>query len=773
MAEIPAPFNLELIDPHSRKWSFKLNANPRISFVTQDQFNVVINAEGRKVGDFDEQRDWSGGRGGERFSDDPTKYKDGKQVCTWIPGHAFSSLKWVISTGYRDAEQQAFDSVSWRGLFETTQSISRTIAASASSNREKAWFWVRRVGNPGPLTVEWRTNSGGSPSSTISKTIDITTSNVTDTIAEFISATWASVTAVTSGTTYHLVLCGADGDDDKDHWEVGVDVSGTASFYSASGAADAGTWTAADFSLYYRTTDEDSTTRRWWYFFQGSNWCKVSNDTTAKLYKWNESTDVWEVIAAGTHGLGQVTGRPVEVNGFVYFPQGDSVAIRTWDGTNWDAQTVSSGQGCATGLAVGYSLADNKAQIWRYNNALVSGGTTTGLKCSVSRADAVAAYTTDLAFRNSILIGDTSASINFIKSINNDLYVGRANSFGVVSNDRYTELDYGQRKTPSSDNGIVIESWNSFIFFNWLFSFERLYSGTVDDVGQSFKSNSFPYGREGVISAFAPYVSWMFYTIDAGTSGTSSVMLYDGLNHHEVVRGWASGRRIRDVAIQPVSGGRNRLWFDCGGDSAYVELPLNKGNPLDDTGAKYMPEFVIESSEIDMGTASKLPKFISGLTATAKNLNGRGIVIDVDYKVDADTTWKNPSISFMNSPEDTIKLRLSNINKFSYRLRARTDNQLIPPDIRGIVPSGFSRSPRLRILECEAKIQDVVINGKPQKAKDLMTWLDEMSESPYLVHVNSKYEQFNDFDAVLQMPSSYALKALPERDMVAFTLLVV
>jgi hypothetical protein len=166
------------------------------------------------------------------------------------------------------------------------------------------------------------------------------------------------------------------------------------------------------------------------------------------LYKWNESTDVWEVIAAGTHGLGQVTGRPVEVNGFVYFPQGDSVAIRTWDGTNWDAQTVSSGQGCATGLAVGYSLADNKAQIWRYNNALVS-GTTTGLKCSVSRADAVAAYTANLAFRNSILIGDTSLRL-IIKSINM-ICTLCANSFSCM-NDRYIEL-ITVNERPSSDNG--------------------------------------------------------------------------------------------------------------------------------------------------------------------------------------------------------------------------------------------------------------------------------------------------------------------------------
>jgi hypothetical protein len=771
---IPEPFNLQITDSFSRSWYFKLSNQPRVSFETQDQFNIIINAEGRKIGDFDEQRDWSGGRGGERLSEDITKYRDARETCTWIPGHAFPSLLKNVSSGYRDKEQSLPGSLSWRGIFGTTRYVSRTITASASSNRLNAWVWLKRVGSPGTCTVELQTSSGGKPTGTALKSATVTTSTITDTVSQFYNFTWAAQ-AVTSTTVYHLVIYGASTDDTQNHWEVGVDTSGTSSFYKSSQFASDGT--TADFSMYYLLTDEDSTTRRWWYFFQGANFCKVSNDTTAKLYKWNESTDLWEVIASGTHGLGQVTGRPIEVNGFVYFPQGDTVAIRTWDGTNWDAQTIATGQGCATGLAVGYSAADNKTQIWRFNNALVSGGTTTGLKVSVSRADAVSTYTTDLAFRNSILVGDTSTTISFIKSINNDLYVSRANSFGVVTNDRYTELDYGQRKTPSTDNGIVIESWNSFIFFNWLSSFERLYSGTVDDVGQGFKNNSFPYGREGVISAFATYVSWMFYVIDAGTTGTSSVMLYDGLNHHEVSRGLFSGRRIRDVFIQPVSGARNRLWFDCGGDSIYIELPYNKGNPLDDTGSKYMHEFVLESSAIDMGTASKLPKLIQDLTVTANNLNGNGIRIDVDVKFDEDvgTAWTvddNLYKSFKTSPEDSVKIGKSNIRKFSYRLRGQTDNQLVPPDITGIVPSGISRSPRLRILECEAKIQTSTINGKKQKAEDVTNWLDEMSESPILVHVNSKFDSFDDFDAILHMPAQYPIKAVPERDVVVFTLLV-
>jgi len=774
MTIFPPPSNLILTDRNSRgRWFFQLQGRPTVSWLTQDQFSIVLSSEGRKIGDFDEQRDWSGGRGGERYSDDPTKYKDGKEVCTWIPGHVFPSLQWQISTGYRDAEQALVGSKSWRGLYGATQSISRTVTASASSNRDKAWLWLRRVGNPGTMTVELRTDSGGSPTSTVLKTMDVTTTDVTDVVSILKELDWDTTQAVTSGTVYHLVACGADTDNDKNHWEVAVDVSGTDSKYSASGATDAGTWTAATYSMYYRMTDAEIA-RRWWFFIYATNFYKVSDEATTKLYKWNETDDDWDEVTG--HGLTTVTGRPVEMNGFCYFPCGDSTAIRTYNGTNWDAQTISNGQGCAYGLAAGYSAADGKIQMWRYNNALVSGGTTTGLKVSVSRADAVGAYTTDLSFRNSILIGDNSTSITGIDVVNNTLWVRKSNEIGTVDNDRYTELNYGVKKTPSADNGIAFLSWNSFNYYNWLFSTQRVYSGTVDDVGQGFKSNSFPFGREGVDSAYTSYIAWMFVAKDAGASGTSSVMLYDGLNWHEFARGWASGRRIRDVAIQPVSGGRNRLWFDCGGDTVFVELPLNKGNPLYDTGVKYMHEFVLESSDIDMGTASKLPKFIKDMVLSSKNLNKKGIKVDFEYQTDDNIgsgVWKKPRVSsFFESPEDTIVVNKGNLHKFAYRLRGHTDNQLTPPDILGIVPNGFARSPQRRILECTARVKDFTVAGKKQTAAQVITWLEEASEGAYMVHVDSQWEQLNDFDCVLAPPSIYPVRANPEQDVITFSLLV-
>jgi hypothetical protein len=758
-----------LTDRRSRgNWYFKLDDRPSVTWMTGEQFSIVLNSEGRRIGDFEEQRDWSGGRGGERFSDDPSKYKDAREACTWIPGYLFPSLQWQFSSGYSDAEMELVGSKSWRGLHGTMQSISRKFTATASSERSTIFLWLRRVGNPGTLTIELRDDAGGVPGSVL-KYEEADADDITTDVVSVLHRFYLSTPhALTSSTSYHIVACGADTDNDLNHWEVAVKETGTASHYSASGAADAGTWTGASFSMYYRIAGEN-TTIRWWYFHYGVNFYKVSS---SKLYKWNEVSDIWEEITG--HGLSGVVGRPIEVNGLCYFPRGDTTAIRVWNGTNWDDQTISGGQGCASGLAIGYSASNGKAQIWRYNNATVSGGTTTGLVKSVSRADAVTAYNTDLAFGNSIYIGTSSHSITGIDAVNNTLWVRKTNEIGTVENDRYTELNYGVRKTPSTDNGIAFISWNSYVFYNWLFSTQRVFSGTVDDVGQGFRT-SFPEGREGVDSAYSSYISWLFVAKDAKDNGYSSVMLYDGLNWHEFVRGYRSGARIRDVYVQSVQDGRNRLWFDCGGDSLFVELPYNKGNPLNDSSMKYMHEAVIESSEIDMGTASKLPKYIKEITATTKNLNGQGIRIEMDYQLDdkvGTTEWTPANGSFLQSPEDVIYMGEGNLRKFSYRLRLQTDNQLIPPIVRGIVPNGFSRAPARRILECSAQIKDTTVNGRPVKAKDILNWLEEAAQSAHMLHVNSSYEQYDDFDCILAPPNIYPIKTSPQNDAVTFTLLV-
>ena len=101
-----------------------------------------------------------------------------------------------------------------------------------------------------------------------------------------------------------------------------------------------------------------------------------------------------------------------------------------------------------------------------------------------------------------------------------------------------------------------------------------------------------------------------------------------------------------------------------------------------------------------------------------------------------------------------------------------TDNQLTPPDIRGIVPNGFARSESYRILECSATVKDMTVNGRLQKAEDTVNWLEEAAQGAFLVHVNSTYQQYNDFSAILAPPSIYPIKVTPETNAVTFMLRV-
>jgi hypothetical protein len=162
------------------------------------------------------------------------------------------------------------------------------------------------------------------------------------------------------------------------------------------------------------------------------------------------------------------------------------------------------------------------------------------------------------------------------------------------------------------------------------------------------------------------------------------------------------------------------------------------------------------------------------MTMTTKNVNGDGIRVDFEYQLDekiGTTEWitANP---FLLSPEATIDISEGNLRQFAYRLRLHTDNQLTPPDIRGIVPNGFARSESHRILECSATVKDMTVNGKAQKAADTINWLEEAAQGAFLVHVNSTYQQYNDFDAILAPPSMYPIKVNPESTAVTFMLRV-
>lgn len=738
-----SPFQICLSDPRGRKteWYLQLDGGfsaSQIDFLSDDAQNIYIRNVGKKIGDFDEQRDWKGGRGGEYFTDDPSKFYDAMNCWTLSTGHVTPTLLWQYGTGYRSVIQYmpgASKSVSWQALLGSTRFVASEALQSLTAC-DKCKIWIRRIGSPGTATLELRAADAGSPNGAVRKSATVTTSNITDVISVLQDFDWTGTQNVTSGDFF--VIYGASTDNAQNHWEVGVDAAASASVTSSTGT---GSWSAATFSLYYRGTDAD-TARRWFFFRNYTTFCAVdSKDSGAsQLYTCDTAGAFTE---KATTGLGTVSGRPAVVNGnTVYFPQGEGTNIRTWDG---NTTYGDDGTNRATFLDVGY-LAGTGVKVWRANSA--QGSATTVSSAPVA---------SPLVFGTAITIGNNNAPITGLKSwTDNGVYVFKTDSLWKVTYngtaDVATRQDFGMDNTPSASNGTFALSFQQFLYFPWLFSLERLYPSSppqVDDIGQGWEGAGLPAGREGSFAAGCSYVGFQFYALDAGASGTSCVMCYDGVTWHEVFRAPAAGLRVRDVAIQPISGARAKLWIDCGGDLIYVILPLNKARPIDDTSSMYMHEGVLYSSTIDAGAASKLPKLIKSLTATTKNLNGSGIRIECEYQVDDDigkdgfANWIRVQ-PFLISPEDTVAINAANITQFRYRLRLLTNSNTAPPDLKGIVPNGLARGTARPVYALRVKGDKITVGGKTSDPDSLLAYLIEAQQNPGTVLMTSTNPLFHN-----------------------------
>src|SRR5512146_1388214 len=165
-----SPWHICLTDSRGKKreWYLQLaNGWPSASVepLAADSQNIYLQSAGKKIGDFDEQRAWKGGRGGEKFPDDPSKFWDSQDCWTLMTGHVTPTLLWQYATGYRTTLTYlpgASKSVSWRALVSSTRFIASD-DLTALTAADKAKVWIRRVGTPGTLTCELRAASGSMP----------------------------------------------------------------------------------------------------------------------------------------------------------------------------------------------------------------------------------------------------------------------------------------------------------------------------------------------------------------------------------------------------------------------------------------------------------------------------------------------------------------------------------------------------------------------------------------------------------------------------------
>lgn len=835
MALKPGKYNstkpdIELFDFKSKKrFGLKLDGQGalQIGTISQDD-SVHIRAAGKRVGDFDEQRSWKGGRGVDKLSDNAEGYWDSKDAWTLTSGHLHQTLLWQFARGLRSCDfvmptainPSASTSMSWKPLTGTTRYLSMSWN-SMGFTADFARIWLCKVGNPGDLGISIHSDDSGSPG-TLLVAVTLDAGSITDTISklqliDFISP---STISLTNGTKYHILVGGDADDNATNHWEIGGDITGTTGKKSAGAG-----YSVANFDIYFYVGDAN-VSRTFYSFFldsamyvvdkkddtsvssklyingdrgkatsatstslthTGKTWATnqwqyarvkivrgtgagqtrliTSNTATAlTVATWTTTPDStseyiiystpWFTEITGTL-LGRVVSQPVVVNQIVYFPQGENDAVRNMI---WNATTVAHVFGDdGTNVASFMVSTSDQNNIYIYRGRNKTG---TSQK-TASRAPAAAYSTTPaaLVYETEKNIGDSTYTITNMVDKEGTIHIFKEDGNWMWSGNVIVKTQNGVDKTPSEDNGRAVICHQQFIYYSWLHSLIRIYGSSHDDVGQDWSGYGLPNGREGVFSSLDSYTSLLLGGVDAGVDGTSSVLAFDGIGWHEIVRAYDSSLRTRFIKLQPIEDARNMFWVDMGGDLVYQRFPYKKGSPRLDTGTRYMHEAVIESSAIDMGTASGLPKFIKELSVYCENL-GDANEIRVDYQFDDDvhtSSWTEAT-TLLESPESSAFLGLSNVRKFAYRLRIRSSDNTVPVDILGAIPNGYARSPYKMVWTLRCKADNITSRGRLVKPDILMRWLLDNARFPGRIEMLSQYQLAHKFFVIVHPPRMFPYK---------------
>jgi hypothetical protein len=672
-----------------------------------------------------EQRDWTGGRGRLRYADDPTGYFDDFFLWSTTEGKLFPSLQWRFATGIRNSNTSLpadNSNIAWWKLYgsvDTANKISRYHTISFANVTEyaadKGYLIVRRRGTPGTLTFELCSNDNGGAPGTILQTVTKTTSDITDTLSVYQLFDWTSTETLAASTTYFIKIYGASSDSSSNHWQVLVNSSGSSSQCSANGTA----WTTGVASLFFRITDAD-TARQWMFFtLEGALYAASKNDaggaptlknngvrgtataatattltcsalsmttneyvgayiwiydglgetqirqissntgTQFTVPTWSVTpdttsrfivyyTDAWSTTT-GTHGLTHLFSKPVSTGTIAYFPHSPIRRMRV--NANSHDFAAESAYAHVLGTAV------EGVTLKVYAGAIkVANATTWG---------------TNLTFGANKPIGTADYRITNIFFHNRQLYIFKEDGLYVYANNAVEKQGSNFSDAPDRYMGTGVAAQNHYLWFGWSHSAERMFGSSIDDM-LNFKAGyeGMPSNRRGNISCIVSAVGWLFFVVDGGDSNFSSIIVWNGLGWHEIFRGWAAGVRIRNAYWQPNIDAKGRLWFDIGGDLAFIEFPQRASNPLKDSTINYHWEGAVVTSTYDAHDAN-LYKILQTLRVFSEAGSA-----EIDYQTNANVgtnTWTVLGTADSQPVED-LDLNLGGIFQIRFRFRLQVTN---------------------------------------------------------------------------------------------------
>lgn len=205
------------------------------------------------------QNDWSGGRGLKNATDDRSRFADSKRLNTRRPGQVTLGGLETYTSGHRQVEQfmtSDAEGLTWQPLTGASRFIAYKVTISATGNRARLYFWVRRRGSPGTLSARLKNNNAGDPG-TEAKLVQVTTVEIDDTISVLYEFTFSSVQAVLLAAPYWAEISAATvADETVNYWEVGIDETRTNALTKASPSGSDGSWVNPTYDLFFRLVDD-------------------------------------------------------------------------------------------------------------------------------------------------------------------------------------------------------------------------------------------------------------------------------------------------------------------------------------------------------------------------------------------------------------------------------------------------------------------------------------------------------------------------------------
>lgn len=757
------------------------------------------------------QDNWISGFGRVNMSDDKTGFFDSNQLWTMRDNKIFPMPKWYFSTNVQTADDalNTAGTRAWKKLIGSERYISNSFTASASYNAGKAYLWIRRRGTPrGNLTVELCQNNAGDPG-TVSKTVTITTTNVTDTLMQLYEFDWTTTQALTSGTVYHVKVYGDSNDENDNCWEVLVRTNGSGAKRSSAGSV----WTGETYTLLYRVATETSFSYRnrdiRWYPFmhygvlyavnnatlyingdRGTATAGASTSLTDSGKSW--ATDVWAnawvKIVAGT-GEGQNrqivsnTGTVLTVAAWETNPDTTSVYI-IYSTPRW--QTVTVG-GTAITKAFGRPVSASQVIYVPQGPGVnmlkitMSGSTYTGAANGTVKSNMLAIRTNQtaglqvissaknastysvasanggtLTFGTAKAVGSADTRINGLYVHNGVLYVFKEDDVFSCQSDIAVSIGANFADVPDDTNGIAAVTKDNNLYWTWGKSVtETSGINSRDMLNWKTGFSGLPANMRGDIVAMTVGVGWLFAAIDGGTTNYSSVIAWNGYGWHIIWKGWRTGFRVQNIAWQANEGTNPKLWI-FGDEIVYIDFPAYTSNPLLDTSLSFMEEGALITPTIDASDKTSA-KLLHELRVISDDLSTTGTV-RIDYQVNeyvGTTTWTRVPGRFSQSPLSQIPIDRGDIYKFRLRFVLETNLITDPPILEAWDAQGWMVEPLKYQYSGTFKIGTFVNNktGAPDNKPDaVLNWLIDNAKKMKRIRMRSLNSTMDDKVVVVSAP---------------------